>query len=266
MTPTSSPVPQDQPSATTFLQDGRTLIIVPAWNEAANVGNTVREILTHTAYDVLVIDDGSTDDTAAAAESAGALVLRLPFNLGVGGAMRAGFTYAARFDYARAIQVDADGQHNPEDIDLVLSGLAQANISIGARFADVGGYEARGPRRWAMMVLASAVSRIAKARLTDVTSGFRAADLRAIHQYIEYYPAEYLGDTLDSLIAALHSGLTVTQIPVAMRVRAHGRPSQGPLQSTGYLLRSVFALSLAVIRRPRGHRLPSTARTQGASS
>jgi glycosyltransferase involved in cell wall biosynthesis len=235
----------------------RTLVLVPAWNEERNVGDTVREVRSQTPYDILVIDDGSEDRTAEVAEAAGARVLRLPFNLGVGGAMRAGFTYAARSGYTRAIQVDADGQHNPQDIDLVLAGLVGANISIGARFAEVGNYEARGPRKWAMTVLASTVSRIAGTRLTDVTSGFRAADRTAMRQYIDYYPAEYLGDTLDSLIAALHGGLTVTQVPVAMRVRASGQPSQGPLRATVYLARSVFALVLAVIRRPRGNRSPS---------
>jgi glycosyltransferase involved in cell wall biosynthesis len=231
----------------------RTLIIVPAWNEARNVGNTVREILDQfMEYDIVVVDDGSTDDTARVAREAGARVLVLPFNMGVGGAMRTGFTYAHRHGYQRAIQVDADGQHNPRDIPAVLAGLERADISIGARFADVGDYEARGPRRWAMVFLANVLSRVAKTRLTDVTSGFRAANRRAIDQYVHYYPAEYLGDTVDSLVSAIHSGLSVTQVPVAMRPRVHGKPSQNPIGSTIYLLRSVFALSLALMRGRRG--------------
>jgi len=233
----------------------RTLIIVPAWNEARNVGNTVREILGQfDDYDVLVVDDGSTDATAQVARDAGARVIVLPFNMGVGGAMRTGFTYAQRHGYQRAIQVDADGQHNPKDIPEVLAGLERADISIGARFADVGQYEAKGPRRWAMVFLAGVLSRVARTRLTDVTSGFRAANRRAIDQYVHYYPAEYLGDTVDSLVSALHAGLSVTQVPVAMRARAHGKPSQNPLGATVYLLRSVFALSLALMR---GRRRPT---------
>ncbi|SJN30572.1 Dolichol-phosphate mannosyltransferase in lipid-linked oligosaccharide synthesis cluster [Microbacterium esteraromaticum] len=232
--------------------DDRVLVLVPAWNEEHNVGKTVREIYAASAqYDVVVIDDGSTDDTGSVARQAGATVLGLPFNLGVGGAMRAGFTYAQRHGYRRVIQVDADGQHDPEDIANVLAGLDHADISIGARFADTGTYSVRGPRRWAMVVLARVVSRISKARLTDVTSGFRAANTRAIDQYVRYYPAEYLGDTLDSLVTAVHAGLTVTQIPVAMRPRQHGRPSQGAFGATVYLMRSVFALGLAILRRPR---------------
>jgi len=230
----------------------RVLVIVPAWNEAGIVGATVREILaTEGPYDVVVIDDGSTDGTVAEARSAGATVLPLPFNMGVGGAMRTGFTYAQRHGYRRAIQVDADGQHNPADIEKVLAGLQEADISIGARFAEVGDYEARGPRRWAMRFLAATVSRVARTRLTDVTSGFRAAGPRAIDQYVRYYPAEYLGDTVDSLVSALHAGLTVTQVPVAMRPRAHGTPSQRPLGAAVYLVRSVFALSLALMRGRR---------------
>ncbi len=230
----------------------RALIIVPAWNEEKNVGNTVREIIsTQEPYDVLVVDDGSRDATAEVARAAGARVLQLPFNLGVGGAMRAGFTYARRMGYTRAIQVDADGQHDPIDIAKVLGGLDKADISIGARFAGVGEYTEKGARRFAMVVLAKVVSKVAKTPLTDVTSGFRAANERALEQYIDYYPSEYFGDTLDSLVAALHAGLTVTQVPVAMRPRQFGQPTHGTLNSVKYLMRSSFALLLAVIRPRR---------------
>ncbi|TQK19003.1 glycosyl transferase family 2 [Microbacterium sp. SLBN-154] len=247
------------------------LIIVPAWNEAMNVGTTVAEIrAADPSYVVAVVDDGSQDGTAEVARAAGAIVLPLPFNLGVGGAMRTGLTYAQRHGFQRAIQVDADGQHNPQDIARVLQGLEHADISIGARFAEVGDYEVHGPRRWAMIVLAKVVSRVAKTRLTDVTSGFRAAGPRAIDQYVTYYPAEYLGDTLDSLVAACHAGLTVTQVPVAMRPRMHGTPSQGPVGSTVYLLKSVFALGLALLRRakpgPRRVSITEPAAANGALS
>lgn len=226
----------------------RVLAIVPAWNEERNVGGTVAEILATGDCDVVVVDDGSTDSTAHVAREAGATVLTLPFNLGVGGAMRTGFVYAQRHGYTRAVQIDADGQHNPRDVARVVAGLDHADISIGARFADVGDYSVRGPRRWAMLVLAAVLSRVTGTRLTDVTSGFRAANERAIAQYVRYYPAEYLGDTVDSLVAAAHAGLRVTQVAVAMRPRMHGKPSQNPVGAAVYLLRSLFALSLALLR------------------
>lgn len=228
----------------------RVLVIMPAWNESEAVGNTVREVLnTDSRYDVLVVNDGSTDDTAAAAAEAGATVLNLPFNLGVGGAMRAGFKFARRSGYNQVIQVDSDGQHDPRSIDEVLAGLAHADISIGARFADRGDYKVTGPRKWAMQLLAKVISSLAKTRLTDVTSGFRAANLRAVDQYLDHYPAEYLGDTIDSLVVAIRSGCTVTQVPVEMRARQGGKPSHNPAKAAIYLGRSVFALLFALTRK-----------------
>lgn len=229
----------------------RALVIMPAWNEAESVGATVREVLAQPAsYDVLVVNDGSTDATAAAAAAAGAQVLELPFNIGVGGAMRAGFKYAQRHGYDAVIQVDADGQHDPKDIQRVLDGLAHADISIGARFADKGNYVVRGPRKWAMVFLARVISAMAGKKLTDVTSGFKAANSRGISQFIDHYPAEYLGDTIDSLVVAIKSGCVVTQVPVEMRPRQGGQPSHNPAKAAVYLGRSVFALLFALTRRP----------------
>lgn len=228
----------------------RVLIIMPAWNEQEAVGNTVREVISTSGdYDVLVVNDGSSDATALVAATAGATVLNLPFNLGVGGAMRAGFKYARRFGYQQVIQIDADGQHDPRNIAEVLAGLQHADISIGARFADRGEYTVSGPRKWAMIVLARVISSVANTKLTDVTSGFRAGNDRAISQYLDHYPAEYLGDTIDSLVVALRSGCTVTQVPVEMRPRQGGTPSHNPMKAAIYLGRSVFALLFAFTRK-----------------
>ncbi|MET4093478.1 glycosyltransferase family 2 protein [Arthrobacter sp. UYCu712] len=229
----------------------RALVIMPAWNEAESVAATVREVLAQpVSYDVLVVNDGSTDATSAAAAAAGAQVLELPFNIGVGGAMRAGFKYAQRHGYDAVIQVDADGQHDPRDIQRVLDGLAHADISIGARFADKGNYVVRGPRKWAMVFLARVISAMAGKKLTDVTSGFKAANSRGISQFIDHYPAEYLGDTIDSLVVAIKSGCVVTQVPVEMRPRQGGQPSHNPAKAAVYLGRSVFALLFALTRKP----------------
>jgi len=225
------------------------LIIVPAWNEADSLGPTLAEIrATVPEMDVLVVDDGSTDGTGQIALDAGVSLLQLPFNLGVGGAMRAGYEYAKRHLYDQAIQVDADGQHDPADIVRVLSGLEKADISIGARFANKGDYVVKGPRKWAMGLLAAIVSRLAHSKLTDITSGFRAANTRAIEQYCRHYPAEYLGDTVDSLVGAIRSGLAVTQVPVSMRTRRAGTPSHNPFKSAIYLVRSMVALGIALTR------------------
>ncbi|MEA5456023.1 glycosyltransferase family 2 protein [Sinomonas sp. JGH33] len=228
----------------------RVLVIMPAWNESETVGTTVREVLAQPGpYDVLVVNDGSTDATAKVARDAGATVLDLPYNLGVGGAMRAGFKYAVRNGYDAAIQVDADGQHNPSDIALVLEGLQRADISIGARFANRGDYKVSGPRKWAMVFLAKVISGLARTRLTDVTSGFKAVNRRGLAQFIDHYPAEYLGDTIDSLVVAIKSGCVVTQIPVEMRPRQGGTPSHHPVKAAIYLGRSVFALLFALTRK-----------------
>lgn len=235
----------------------RILVIMPAWNEADCVGATVSEVLSlDEPYDVLVVNDGSTDATSTIASHAGATVLNLPFNLGVGGAMRAGFKYAQRLGYKTVIQVDADGQHDPRNIREVLNGLNDADISIGARFANRGDYTVSGPRKWAMKFLAAVLSGLAKTPLTDVTSGFRAGNERAIAQYLDHYPAEYLGDTIDSLVVAIRSGLTVTQVPVEMRPRQGGTPSHHPFKAAVYLGRSFFALAFALTRRRSRLALP----------
>lgn len=234
-------------------QEAHPLVIIPAWNEEAVICSTIQEVLEYAPNcDVLVVSDGSTDATAKVAADAGAQVLILPFNLGVGGAMRAGFRFAQRMDYKQVIQVDADGQHDPRDIVHVLEGLRHADICIGARFAERGSYQVSGPRKWSMQFLAAVVSRVARTKLTDVTSGFRAANAKAIAQYLDHYPAEYLGDTVDSLVVAARSGCKVIQVPVEMRVRQGGTPSHNPFKSSIYLGRSILALFLALTRKRSG--------------
>lgn len=230
--------------------DARLLVVVPALNEEGSVGYVVKEVLAALPdASVLVVDDGCTDGTAAAARDAGARVLVLPFNVGVGGAMRAGFRYAVTHGYSVVVQIDADGQHDPAEVPPLLARLAEADIVIGARFAGRGAYAARGPRRWAMRLLAAVLSRVSGSRLSDVTSGLRVAGPRAVPLFARHYPAEYLGDTVESLVIAVRAGLTVTQVPVHMRERMAGSASHAPWKATIYLFRAALALLLALVRR-----------------
>jgi glycosyltransferase involved in cell wall biosynthesis len=180
---------------------------------------------------------------------AGAEVARLAVNLGVGGAMRTGFRYAVARGYEVVVQVDADGQHDPAEVKRLIALLDDADLVIGARFAGRGDYKVGGPRKWAMKVLSMVMSKIADERLTDVTSGFKAAGPRAIALFARQYPAEYLGDTVEALVLASRAGLKITQVPVVMRERQGGTPSHGPWKAAVYLVRAGLALLLALVRR-----------------
>ncbi|MEX0757285.1 MAG: glycosyltransferase family 2 protein [Acidimicrobiia bacterium] len=248
----------------------RVLVVTPAFNEQAMVGEVVREIRTSlpTAA-VVVVDDGSTDSTARRAREAGALVLSLPFNLGVGGAMRVGYRFALRRGYDAVVQVDADGQHDPREIPRLLAGLEGSDIVIGARFAGKGTHDVPGLRRWMMKRLARLVSRVAGVALTDVTSGFRAAGPQAIRVFSRTYPAEYLGDTVESLVIASKHGLIISQVPVAMRERLGGEPSQTSIRASIYALRAVAVILLSRIQTwpsPRQNPDPETAKSYGGQT
>lgn len=234
----------------------QTLIVMPAFNEEAAVGDVIREVFAKLpGVSVLVVDDGSRDDTTEVARAAGALVATLPFNLGVGGAMRLGFRYALENGFANVVQVDADGQHDPAGVPGLLAQLGSFDIVMGARFAGEGDYAVRGPRAWAMGVLAFMLSRTAKTRLTDTTSGFKASGPRAVRLFAEHYPAEYLGDTIEALVIAARAGLRITQVPVAMRPRAAGVPSHNFIKSATYLARAGVALVFAYMRPRSTYRI-----------
>ncbi|MFI5561919.1 glycosyltransferase family 2 protein [Amycolatopsis japonica] len=223
---------------------------MPALNEQASVGAVISQVKQSLpGMDVLVVDDGSSDDTAKLARAAGAEVARLAVNLGVGGAMRTGFRYAAARGYDVVVQVDADGQHDPDEVAALLDALDDADIAIGSRFAGKGSYKASGPRKYAMVVLSVVFSRLGKTKLTDVTSGFKAMGPKAIKLFAAYYPAEYLGDTVESLVLAIRAELKIKEIPVIMRERAGGTPSHSPVKSAVYLGRAGLALLLALVRR-----------------
>ena len=232
------------------------LIAIPAWNEEASITDVVLTVKRHRPQaDVLVVNDGSTDQTASRAAQAGAAVITLPFNVGVGGAMRTAFLYAQRRGYTALVQVDADGQHDPADVDRLLEALDEADVVVGTRFHPDSTYFVGGPRRWAMVLLSKALSRMNRSRISDPTSGFRSAGPSAIKLFAVEYPAEYLGDTVGSLAIAIRRGLVIREEPVTMYFRQFGRPSKNALWSALYLGRATLAIlatSVKVRSTPRG--------------
>jgi glycosyltransferase involved in cell wall biosynthesis len=234
----------------------RTLVAIPAWNESGSIQDVISKVQQHRPdAEVLVVDDGSTDQTAFLAREAGAIVISLPFNVGVGGAMRTAFLYAFRNGYQALVQVDADGQHDPADLDRLIGGLHGADIVVGTRFHPESMYFVGGPRRWAMVLLSKTLSRMNRGSISDPTSGFRSAGPRAIELFAYDYPAEYLGDTVGSLAIAIRRGLVIHETPVTMYFRQFGRPSKNALWSALYLGRAslaILATSLKSGRPARG--------------
>jgi glycosyltransferase involved in cell wall biosynthesis len=228
------------------------LVVIPAYNEASSVAGVVGEVheVAPKAH-VLVVDDSSTDATAALSRAAGAEVVTNVFNLGVGGAMRVGFRYAKAHGYRAVVQLDGDGQHDARDLPRLvapLSDVPEPMVVIGARFAGGGEYQVPRARRWAMRLLAWYLSRITGVRLTDVTSGFRAHNRAAIELFARTYPADYLADTVESLVTAKAAGGLITQVAVKMRCRHGGTPSQSSWRGAVYLARVALMLAVAVLR------------------
>jgi len=205
------------------------LVVIPAFNESATISSVVTQA-KELRYTVLVVDDGSTDATAERAAAAGAEVLQLPVNLGVGGALRAGFRFAVDHGYTSVVQVDADGQHPLHQIsDLCLAANEHdAHLVIGSRYLS---HEATltpaRMRRVAMWLLGKIASRSAGRVLTDSTSGFRIIRQPLLGEFARTFPSYYLGDTFEATIAAARAGYQVVEIPAALSPRQHGQSSAG---------------------------------------
>jgi glycosyltransferase involved in cell wall biosynthesis len=229
----------------------RLVAVVPAWNEEGIVGTVVDEITAAVpGIDVVVVDDASTDGTAAAAERRGAIVLRLPFNVGIGGAVQTGFRYALDEGYELAVRLDGDGQHDPAEIARILAPIRarEADVVIGSRFADGSGtYRPPLARRVGIRVFARLVSLLGRQRVTDTTSGFIALGRSGIELFASEYPHDY--PEVEATLVALRSGIRLAQVQVKMRERTTGASSITFVRSLYYIVKVTLALLVASLRR-----------------
>ncbi|MBM3692481.1 MAG: glycosyltransferase family 2 protein [Actinobacteria bacterium] len=219
------------------------LVVIPAYNESASVGAVVAG-LADAGLACVVVDDGSADATAATARAAGAPVLRLPVNLGVGGALRCGFRYAVEHGYRRVVQCDADGQHPPSEIRhlLEVQESTGAHLVVGSRFVDgAPAYDVGRARRIIMRALSGIVRRRTGTVLHDPTSGFRCIAQPLLGEFATSYPVHYLGDTFEAALVAARSGYRIVEAPVQMLPRQGGAASAGPLAAVRFIARSVVA-------------------------
>jgi glycosyltransferase involved in cell wall biosynthesis len=231
----------------------RNLAIVPAFNEVESIAPTVAAIRQWAPeFDVLVIDDGSTDATSTVAAQAGAAVLRMPFNLGIGGAMQSGYMYALENGYEVAVQVDGDGQHDPRHIGDLLEHMRadpELNMVTGSRFLDAGGegFQSSATRRAGIRIFSAVVSLITRQRVTDPTSGFRMTDRRGIELFARDYPHDY--PEVEAILLMHAHRLRSCEIPVLMRPRTTGESAISSTQSVYYMVKVLLAVFVGLFRR-----------------
>lgn len=231
----------------------KTLIIVPAFNESGNIGKTVAEIRKIAVpVDILVVNDGSKDATAAQAKAAGAKVISLPFNLGIGGAVQTGFKFAYKHRYDIAVQVDGDGQHDTAYLLALLAPIVEehADMTVGSRFLNpTAGYRSSFVRRIGIHFFAHLLSFLTQCKITDSTSGFRAYNRRAIEIYARYYPQDY--PEPEAIVVAKRLGLQIVEVPVAMRERQSGHSSIRYLMTLYYMIKVTLAILLDMLKKQK---------------
>jgi glycosyltransferase involved in cell wall biosynthesis len=228
------------------------LVIVPAYNEEASLPGVVRDLRERVpAADVLVVNDGSRDATVQVARKLGVMVLDLPFNLGIGGAVQAGFLYAERNAYDIAVQFDGDGQHLAGEINKLLEPLMakQADLVVGSRFLTIGGYKAPVFRKMGIGIFSFVLSRILGMTVTDSTSGFRAANRRVIEFFAHTYPDDY--PEVEALVLLHKAGLRMAEVPITMRERTGGKSSITPIRSIYYMTKVLMAIFIDLMKKVR---------------
>jgi glycosyltransferase involved in cell wall biosynthesis len=229
----------------------RKIAIVPALNEERSIAAVIAEIrAADPEFDVVVIDDGSTDRTAARATEQGARVLTLPFNLGIGGAVQTGLQYARDHDFEIAVQVDADGQHDPSQLAQLLAPLVagEADVVVGSRFLGERNYEAPFARRVGIRVFAAIISAVVGQPLTDTSSSFRAYGRRAIAYFSRDYPHGFV-ESVEATVIASRCGLRLKEVPVVMRQRLMGQSSLTLPVSIYYSIKVLVAVFVGIFRR-----------------
>ena len=230
----------------------KTLIIIPAYNEEESLAGVIRDIRDHVpGADILVVNDGSRDGTARVARAFGVPVLDLPFNLGIGGAVQSGYLYARKHQYDIAVQFDGDGQHCACEVLKLLVPLqrGEADLVIGSRFLMPGDYRAPFLRRAGIYVFSFVLSTILRSRVTDTTSGFRAANKDVLDFFSRLYPEDY--PEVEALVLLHKQGLRIAEIPVSMRERTGGKTSITASRSVYYMIKVLLAVIIDLLKKVR---------------
>ncbi len=229
----------------------KTLIIIPAYNEERALPRLLAELRTlPLPVDLLVINDGSSDQTAFVAEQAGARVITLPLNLGIGGAMQTGFRVAHEQNYAVAVQVDGDGQHNPADLVKIITPVleGQLDMAIGSRFlGERSGFKSTFTRRIGIHFFCGLLKFLTRLPITDPTSGFRAVSKKIIACFAEYYPVDF--PEPEAIMIAQRHGGRVGEIPVSMRKRLGGITSIRYWKTIYYMLKVTLAILIDLLKK-----------------
>lgn len=233
------------------------LIIIPALNEAESIQRVVESVRQQIPHaDVLVMNDGSSDATGACAEAAGAMVLHMPYNIGIGASVQAGFQFADKMKYDVVVRNDGDGQHDAAEITRMLEALAadKADIVIGSRYIENRGYVATPMRRIGSLILANLISLIVRQRITDPTSGFIVCNRKAIHMCAQLYPHDY--PEPESIVLLYRAGVRMLEMPVTMQPRLAGQSSITALRSAYYMIKVILAILVDLLRPPAAIRTP----------